>query len=30
MIRGATLDGSLQGVKFYLNPEISKLKDPQV
>lgn len=30
MIRGATLDGSLQGVKFYLNPEIGKLKDPQV
>ena len=30
MIRGATLDGSLDGVIFYLNPDIEKLKDPQV
>ena len=30
MIRGATLDGSLEGVIFYLKPDIQKLKDPQV
>lgn len=30
MIRGATLDGSLDGVVFYLKPDVSKLKDPRV
>ena len=30
MIRGATLDGSLEGVIFYLKPDVQKLKDPQV
>lgn len=30
MIRGATLDGSLDGVIFYLKPDIAKLKDPRV
>ena len=30
MIRGATLDGSLDGVIFYLKPDITKLKDPMV
>ena len=30
MIRGATLDGSLEGVVFYLKPDVEKLKDPQV
>lgn len=30
MIRGATLDGSLDGVLFYLKPDIAKLKDPRV
>ncbi|XP_074614472.1 sodium- and chloride-dependent glycine transporter 2-like [Acropora palmata] len=30
MIRGATLEGSLDGVLFYLKPEVSKLKDPRV
>lgn len=30
MIRGATLEGSLDGVLFYLKPDVSKLKDPRV
>ena len=30
MIRGATLDGSLDGVLFYLKPDVAKLKDPRV
>ena len=30
MIRGATLDGSLDGVIFYLNPDFKKLLDPKV
>ncbi|XP_029190597.2 sodium- and chloride-dependent glycine transporter 2-like [Acropora millepora] len=30
MIRGATLEGSLDGVLFYLRPDVSKLKDPRV
>ena len=30
MIRGATLEGSLDGVLFYLKPDIAKLKDPRV
>ena len=30
MIRGATLEGSLEGVIFYLKPDVQKLKDPQV
>ncbi|XP_068744715.1 sodium-dependent dopamine transporter-like [Montipora capricornis] len=30
MIRGATLDGSLDGVVFYLKPDVAKLKDPRV
>uniref|UniRef100_W5NJN0 Transporter n=1 Tax=Lepisosteus oculatus TaxID=7918 RepID=W5NJN0_LEPOC len=29
-IRGITLPGSLEGVKFYLYPDISKLTDPNV
>lgn len=30
MIRGATLEGSLDGVLFYLKPDVAKLKDPRV
>ena len=30
LIRGATLDGSLDGVIFYLKPDFTKLKDPMV
>ncbi|KAJ7379137.1 hypothetical protein OS493_017635 [Desmophyllum pertusum] len=30
MIRGATLDGSLEGVLFYLKPDVQKLADPKV
>lgn len=30
MIRGATLEGSLDGVLFYLRPDVAKLKDPRV
>ncbi|XP_054867989.1 sodium- and chloride-dependent GABA transporter 2-like isoform X2 [Amphiprion ocellaris] len=30
LIRGLTLPGALQGVKFYLLPELSRLTDPQV
>ena len=30
LIRGLTLPGALQGVMFYLLPELSRLTDPQV
>ena len=30
VIRGATLDGSLDGVAFYLKPDFSRLTDPKV
>ncbi|XP_061682411.1 sodium- and chloride-dependent GABA transporter 2-like [Syngnathoides biaculeatus] len=30
LIRGVTLPGAGQGVEFYLLPEVSRLKDPQV
>ena len=30
MIRGVTLDGAADGLKFYLKPDINKLGDAQV
>ena len=30
MIRGATLEGSLEGVVYFLNPDFTKLVQPQV
>lgn len=30
LIRGVTLPGALDGIKFYLYPEPSRLADPQV
>ena len=30
LIRGATLEGAGEGVIFYLKPDFSKLKNPQV
>ncbi|XP_078509883.1 sodium- and chloride-dependent GABA transporter 2-like [Lissotriton helveticus] len=30
LIRGVTLPGALQGIQFYLYPDLSRLKDPQV
>jgi SNF family Na+-dependent transporter len=30
LIRGATLDGADEGLKFYLLPDWSKLAEPQV
>jgi len=30
MIRGMTLPGSIEGLKYYLTPDFSKLKDPSV
>lgn len=30
MVRGATLEGSLDGVIFYLNPDFEKLAKPEV
>lgn len=30
LIRGLTLPGALQGIKFYLYPDLSRLYDPQV
>ncbi len=30
LIRGLTLPGSADGLKFYLNPDVEKLKDENV
>ena len=30
VVRGVTLDGAGDGIKFYLEPDLSRLRDPQV
>ena len=30
LIRAVTLDGAIYGIKYYLNPDFSRLSDPQV
>lgn len=30
LVRGITLPGAVEGIKFYLNPDVSRLTDPQV
>lgn len=30
LVRGLTLPGAAEGIKFYLYPDITRLEDPQV